>query len=362
LDNKLITDGTKSWRAWPLVRDDGVASTTTGAALTPPRHFIGSCAATRHVRVRVGVAGTGSPVITINGSSGVGPASTGGPSGTTTGVPSWTRRHPPTAQVGASDTNAIGNGLTVLPAVSRRYAGSERRAERGAARRSVTPAALFVQSAQEVASGNPITNGVNHNGGSASSNAACGMPARLATTPTALTATSSQLLQMSTRGNLYAEGQIANNTAAAGNPFVTGALSTADAAAPTAVTAGNTGWVRMSTEGRQFVQTDHPNRFKCILAMTTATTTQCQAAPGSNSLYVTDIILGESGTAATQTVTLVQGTGANCGTGTADHLPCRSGLRPCSRPRAGAAPDAHQADGGQCRLRHHVGRRQRHQH
>lgn len=70
---------------------------------------------------------------------------------------------------------------------------------------------------------------------------------------------------------------------------------------------------------------DHPNRIKCIVTVSTATTIQAVggscAAPGAGlSIYVTDISFGTSaaaGTAADSFPTLKSGTGGACGTATA---------------------------------------------
>lgn len=73
-----------------------------------------------------------------------------------------------------------------------------------------------------------------------------------------------------------------------------------------------------------FTREDHPNRIRCTVTVSTATTITAVggscAAPGAGlSIYVTDILFASSasGIAADAFATLKYGTGGTCGTGTA---------------------------------------------
>lgn len=75
--------------------------------------------------------------------------------------------------------------------------------------------------------------------------------------------------------------------------------------------------------GALFARSDHPNRFSCVVAVSTATTIQAVGgscvAPGAGlSLYVTDIEFSTSaaGIAADAFPTLKYGTGGTCGSNT----------------------------------------------
>lgn len=75
--------------------------------------------------------------------------------------------------------------------------------------------------------------------------------------------------------------------------------------------------------GAAFTRQDHPNRFHCVVTVSTATTVQAVggscAAPGAGlSLYVTDVYFSASaaGIAADAFPTLKYGTGGTCGSGT----------------------------------------------
>jgi hypothetical protein len=66
-----------------------------------------------------------------------------------------------------------------------------------------------------------------------------------------------------------------------------------------------------------------PNQFVCSVAISTATTTQCQAPPTvinnvAVRAYVTDIQVNTTTAGAGSTLQLITGTGTNCGTGTAN--------------------------------------------
>lgn len=75
--------------------------------------------------------------------------------------------------------------------------------------------------------------------------------------------------------------------------------------------------------GAPFARQDHPNRIRCTVTVSTATTIQAVGgscvAPGAGlSIYVTDILFASSasGIAADAFATLKYGTGGTCGTGT----------------------------------------------
>lgn len=110
---------------------------------------------------------------------------------------------------------------------------------------------------------------------------------------------------------------LSNVTATAGDTTAAGTalpvLGAVARALPVAVTAGRTQFPQMSTAGRVFVQTDNPNRFTCRTgAITTSTTTACQAAPGSGSLYITDFIVSDTAGTGAGSIKLVTGTGGSC--------------------------------------------------
>lgn len=78
-----------------------------------------------------------------------------------------------------------------------------------------------------------------------------------------------------------------------------------------------------SVSGTVWARTDHPNRFRCTVTVSTATTIQAVggscAAPGAGlSLYITDILFASNAQAiaADAFPTLKYGTGGTCGTGT----------------------------------------------
>jgi len=102
------------------------------------------------------------------------------------------------------------------------------------------------------------------------------------------------------------------------------AQTVADGAAPaSAPTVGEMTRNKADLEGRLLVRTDHPNRFRCTVTVSTATTLTAVggscAAPGAGlSLYITDILTSTNagGIAADSINTLKYGTGGTCGTGT----------------------------------------------
>jgi hypothetical protein len=83
--------------------------------------------------------------------------------------------------------------------------------------------------------------------------------------------------------------------------------------------------VQADPTGRQIISQDaqFPNQFVCNVTISTATTTQCQAAPTViNNVpvraYVTDVQVNTTTTGTASAVQLKTGTGSNCGTGTAN--------------------------------------------
>jgi hypothetical protein len=103
------------------------------------------------------------------------------------------------------------------------------------------------------------------------------------------------------------------------NPAITGTGSAVITAVPTSASSGGAVAVGGS------VTSDNPNRFSCVVPVSTATTIQAVggscAAPGAGfALFITDVNFGTSaaaGTAADSFPTLKSGTGGTCGSGTA---------------------------------------------
>ncbi len=119
----------------------------------------------------------------------------------------------------------------------------------------------------------------------------------------------------------WSQGPVAHDSPAAGNPVQMGAI--AFTTVPTAVAEGDVERLRSDVYGHLFVRQDHLNRFRCTVAVSTATTIQAVggscAAPGAGlSLYITDILFSTNaaGIAADSFNTLKYGTGGTCGTGT----------------------------------------------
>lgn len=101
------------------------------------------------------------------------------------------------------------------------------------------------------------------------------------------------------------QGLSSNGGAAQSNIFQSGAQVNALGSAPSALTPGNSNRIAQDTQNRLYVNTSHPNYFFCTVSAQTSITS-CQAAPGSGSLYITDLQVSNGGTA--QTVQLVSGT------------------------------------------------------
>lgn len=114
----------------------------------------------------------------------------------------------------------------------------------------------------------------------------------------------------------------ANNAAPPANVLSIGVeTATQGTTQPTAATAGNMRRLVASTDGALFTRNGGPVTWQCSLDNIAGTLTQCQAAPGANlKLYVTDISI-QSTTATAGQFLLRQGTGTNCGTGTASIFP-----------------------------------------
>jgi hypothetical protein len=130
----------------------------------------------------------------------------------------------------------------------------------------------------------------------------------------------------SDQSTLKMEGVDASAAAVTAKPSLAGGFVEADAAAldVTGMVEGDASPLKVNTEGRLLVASDHPNRFRCTVTVSTATTLQAVggscAAPGAGlSLYVTDVLFSASasGIAADAFPTLKYGTGGTCGTGTA---------------------------------------------
>lgn len=118
-------------------------------------------------------------------------------------------------------------------------------------------------------------------------------------------------------GSQATGGTGANNAAITQNPDLVGAEVNATLANPTAATAGNLRRLSSDTTGNLFTRVGGPNPFLCQLTISTATTTQCQAAPPAGfTLYVTHVEIVTTAAGTGSTIQLKYGTGSNCGTGT----------------------------------------------
>lgn len=118
-------------------------------------------------------------------------------------------------------------------------------------------------------------------------------------------------------GSLATGGTQANNAAPTQNPDLIGAETNATNADPTTATAGNVRRVSADIAGNVFVRPGGPHPFTCSVTMSTATTTQCQAAPSAGfTAYVTHVAMGTTTAGTTSSLQVKYGTGSNCGTGT----------------------------------------------
>lgn len=97
------------------------------------------------------------------------------------------------------------------------------------------------------------------------------------------------------------------------NPVVAGAVPTAQGSTPTAHSVVTS--LSADQAGALFVRQGGPNVWTCTLSALANTLTQCQAAPGSGRLNITDIAV-QTTTATAGTYQIKYGTGSNCGTGT----------------------------------------------
>jgi hypothetical protein len=116
-----------------------------------------------------------------------------------------------------------------------------------------------------------------------------------------------------------------SSVALAAPPVRVTGYAEADAAAldSTGIVEGEHTYIKTSLEGRLLVDGSHPNRFRCTVAVSTATTLtavggSCAAPGASLSLYVTDILFASNAQAiaADAFPTLKYGTGGTCGSGT----------------------------------------------
>lgn len=121
------------------------------------------------------------------------------------------------------------------------------------------------------------------------------------------------------------QGVDASGAAVTAKPELAGGYVESDGSAldTTSMSEADVSPLKVNPEGRLLVETDHPNRFRCTVTTSTATTLQAVggscAAPGAGlSLYVTDIFYSSSanGIAADAFPTLKYGTGGTCGSGT----------------------------------------------
>jgi hypothetical protein len=102
---------------------------------------------------------------------------------------------------------------------------------------------------------------------------------------------------------------------------------------------GDYGNFAMDAYGVQYTRVDSPNRITCGADNIAATLTQltgCGAPGASVSIYITDVV-AQSTTTTGGTWILRQGTGTNCGTGTASVLPSAATVARLSAPANTAA-------------------------
>lgn len=133
----------------------------------------------------------------------------------------------------------------------------------------------------------------------------------------ALTSSDTVTAVQPTAANLNAQvvGAAGDTAAPSGNPVATAGIARANNVAPTANTAGNVSEFSFDLEHRLLVQDYHPNNFSSLgITVTAGNDIQAVAAPGSNTLHVTDIDFVTD--AASGTIQLDYGTGVNCATGT----------------------------------------------
>lgn len=106
----------------------------------------------------------------------------------------------------------------------------------------------------------------------------------------------------------------------------TGATQTQGVAAPGTVPSGNPVQIALNAPTKP---------WDCALTGLAASLTQCQAAPASGRLYITDITV-DTTTATAGTYLIEYGTGVNCATGTTKLYPSASGPAGWTAPVLGA--------------------------
>src|SRR5579863_228144 len=89
---------------------------------------------------------------------------------------------------------------------------------------------------------------------------------------------------------------------------------------PATATSGNPVPALGDQNGAIFVRPEGgPNLFNCSVTLSTATTTQCQAAPAAGLRnYITGFIINTTSAGTGSTIQPIQGTGTNCGSSTAN--------------------------------------------
>jgi hypothetical protein len=116
------------------------------------------------------------------------------------------------------------------------------------------------------------------------------------------------------------QGEAASNQSVT-NPIVSGVVGFNVANGnPTVATSGNQVSALGDLNGSIFVRPEGgPNLFNCSVTLSTATTTQCQAAPGAGlRAYLTGFIINTTTAGTASAIQAIQGTGSNCGTNTAN--------------------------------------------
>jgi hypothetical protein len=125
--------------------------------------------------------------------------------------------------------------------------------------------------------------------------------------------------------NAEVQGDAAHAATISGNPIQLGAYAESDGAAldATGVAEGEITRLKADLNGRLFVDTGHPNRFRCQLNTTATALTamggSCAAPGASTSLYLGSVVMSASVASTTAADSLLQlkfGTGGSCGTGT----------------------------------------------
>lgn len=144
---------------------------------------------------------------------------------------------------------------------------------------------------------------------------------------------------------------VSPSNSATTSPIVAGANSFNTANGnPTSATSGNQVSALADQNGALFVRPEGgPNVFVCTVTLSSNTTTQCQAAPGSGlRVYITGFIINTTTAGTATTVQPIEGTGTNCGSSTANlsaiAYPNTSvGITSVEYPRVGLVPTAAEA-------------------